>query len=492
MKKILVLILAYNAEKHIVGVLNRLPAGLWQNSEYTTEVVVIDDCSQDNTSQVARAHFSGFLHPVHLLRNAVNQGYGGNQKIGYTYAVQQGFDAVVMLHGDGQYPPEKIPDMVAPLIRGEADAVFGSRMLHKKDALAGGMPLYKFIGNMVLTAIQNAMLGSRLSEFHSGFRAYSVAALRQIPFQCNSNVFHFDTDIIIQLVDKGLTIREIPIPTHYGDEICRVNGPRYALDVMLSTLLSRVQKLGIFYAPKFDYEQTVVYFDKTDFASNHRFALDRIPPGASVLDISCDGGVLTPYLRAKGCGITYCGADLSDKNRAKYDAAHAMDLNNPDFTVLGNEHYDVVLLLDVISHITAPERFLAALHAWSSPEKQQVIVTTSNIAFFIQRIMLFIGQFNYGKRGTLDMTHTRLFTTSSLKRILVNAGFNLVELEGIPAPFPLAVGKNTLGRGLIKLNGWLITLSKSLFSYQIAAIAKPRPTLEWLVVQAMKEGAQVT
>src|SRR5262249_19130770 len=152
------------------------------------------------TSQVAREYLSHSHKPVRLLRNAINQGYGGNQKIGYTYAIEHDYDAVVMVHGDGQYPPELLPQMIAPILNGEADAVFGSGMSNKRDELKGGMPYYKFVGNIVLTKIQNLMLGSRLSEFHSGYRAYSVAALKRIPFQDNSNVFHFDTDIIIQFV----------------------------------------------------------------------------------------------------------------------------------------------------------------------------------------------------------------------------------------------------------------------------------------------------
>ncbi len=466
MKKALILILAYNAERHIASVLSRIPQSLWNNDKYKSEVVVIDDCSQDATSHVAREYISASQNPIRLLRNEINQGYGGNQKVGYTYAIENGYDAVVMVHGDGQYPPELIPEMIEPLLRGEADAVFGSRMINKKDALAGGMPFYKFAGNIVLTKIQNAMLGSNLSEFHSGFRAYAISALKKIPFQCNSNVFHFDTDIIIQFVDSGLTIKEIPIPTRYGDEVCHVNGMRYALDVMISTLQSRVQKIGIFYTPKYDYKP-FAYQEKSSFRSSHLFALSHIKSGDRVLYIGSDDGVIAKHIEEKG--------------------AHVV-ISSPEQTAFATQRFDVILLLDIIDCLPNPEQFLSVLYACCANQNPKIVVTSSNIAFFLQRIMLLFGQFNYAKRGTLDMKHTRFYTFSSLRRIFANSGFNLISIEGIPAPFPLAFGDSKISRLLIKVNCRLIKVSKSLFSYQIAAVLRPMPTLEWLVEHAIQYG----
>jgi len=472
-------------------VLNRIPDALWNQPEYQAEVVIIDDCSKDDTSKIARAYLSGSTRPIRLLRNAINQGYGGNQKVGYTYAIEHGYDAVVMVHGDGQYPPEFLPEMIAPLLKGEADAVFGSRMINKKDALKGGMPKYKFVGNIVLTGLQNLMLGSRLAEFHTGYRAYSVEALKKIPFRHNSNVFHFDTDIIIQFVDNKLTIKEIPIPTHYGDEICHVNGLRYAVDVMLSTLLSRIQKLGIFYAPKFDYERSLSYADKSWFASSHSFGLEQVMDRERVLDIGGGEGHVAAKLRARGCAVVGCDWRFDDEMRSHYNAVFTVDLNHPDFSVLASQHFDTIMLLDVVEHLLAPEAFMAQLHAWAAADNPRIIVTTPNVAFFVQRFMLLLGQFNYGKRGTLDFTHTRLFTFSSLKRLLDDAGFNIIELRGIPAPFPLAMGNNWFARALLKLNLLLIKVSKSFFSYQIAVVARPVPTLELLVQQAIAHGDAV-
>lgn len=488
-RKALIMIIAYNASRHIGGVLSRLPEALWTNTAYKADVVVIDDCSKDDTIGAARAWLREHPLPlnVRLLRNPVNQGYGGNQKVGYTYAIRHGYEAVVMVHGDGQYPPEKIPDMLAPLFAGEADAVFGSRMLVKKDALDGGMPYYKFAGNVALTTMQNCILGSRLSEFHTGFRAYSTRALERIPFQHNSNVFHFDTDIIIQMVDTKQRIHEIPIPTHYGDEVCHVNGVRYAWDVMVSTFHSRLQKLGLLYTPKFDYSDSTVYPDKTDIPSNHSFAVSQVMPHQHVLVLGEDSGYMTAKLKEKGCHVTGCGKNLSAAMRARCDELVEMDLEAPDFSRLSQQKWDAVFIIDILSHLRSPEHLLEEARILCTPRHTRVVISTPNVGFIIPRLMLLLGQFNYSKLGTLDMTHTRLFTFASLRRTLSNAGYNLVTMQGIPAPFAVALGgTGWRARALLKLNQWLIRLSRSLFGYQTAVVAEVRPSLDWLLEQAVE------
>ena len=173
--RVLIFVVAYNAERTIQSVLQRIPESL---SQYHTEILIIDDSSKDQTFHQAR-QLAYDRFPLTVLFNPVNQGYGGNQKIGFHYAIEKGFDIVALVHGDGQYAPERLPDLLLPLVEGEADAVFGSRMTQRGDALRGGMPLYKFVGNKILTTIQNGLLHSNLSEFHSGYRLYSVEALKK-------------------------------------------------------------------------------------------------------------------------------------------------------------------------------------------------------------------------------------------------------------------------------------------------------------------------
>lgn len=228
-----IFIIAYNAVNHLIKTLSRIPPDLYEQVE---EIFVIDDCSKDNTYYAALGykHEHG-ISKLSVHRNEKNQGYGGNQKVGYRYAIERGLEIVALVHGDGQYAPEALPFLLEPLVQGEADMVFGSRMSTPSAALKGGMPLYKFLGNRVLTRIQNRLSGLNLSEYHSGYRLYSTEALRRIPFESFTNTWHFDTQIILALAERGMRIVERPIPTYYGDEICHVNGVPYALNCLLTT-----------------------------------------------------------------------------------------------------------------------------------------------------------------------------------------------------------------------------------------------------------------
>jgi glycosyltransferase involved in cell wall biosynthesis len=215
------------------------------------DVFISDDASTDKTEAICLDYQLKKQKKLKFIRQPSNLGYGGNQKFGYQYAIDNGYDAVVLLHGDGQYAPELIPQLLLPIKNNSADVVIGSRMIHRQNALKGGMPLYKFIGNIVLTKIQNILLGSHLSEFHSGYRVYSTKTLSTIPFAKNSDYFDFDTDILIQCILANKHIFEIAIPTFYGKEISYVNGIKYALLILLSTLKGRLHRQGIIKSAKF-------------------------------------------------------------------------------------------------------------------------------------------------------------------------------------------------------------------------------------------------
>lgn len=483
--RVLVFIVAYNAEKTIANVVSRIPATLLDS--YEVDVLIIDDSSTDATFAKSRLVSLDESQPfrVTALVNPVNQGYGGNQKIGYRYAIENGYDFVALIHGDGQYAPELIPQLLEPLRQGQAAAVFGSRMLNPRDALRGGMPRYKFVGNKILTWIENKLLRSSLSEFHSGYRLYATSALSAIPFERNSNDFHFDTEIIIQLLIARLPIRELPIPTFYGDEVCHVNGMQYGINVIVAALHARLQESGLFYDPKFDCAPAGSTSDppKLSYRSPQLLAFDRIKPGACVLDTGCAGG----YLGAQLAEQKSCSVDAIDSCSSDEPSLHAFYLRdlNDGLPNLDYERYDTVVTLDVIEHLAKPELFLDRLRvALKSNITAEVYVSTANVAFFITRFMLMAGQFNYGKRGILDLTHTRLFTFRSFERMVRQAGFDILERAGVPGPFPLALGDNRFSRFLLRLNQFLIPLSRGLFSYQIFLRIKPRQSLDYLLRSA--------
>jgi glycosyltransferase involved in cell wall biosynthesis len=491
--RVLIFVVAYNAESTIRSVLSRVPASLAK--DYDVEVLVIDDASRDRTFESGhKARVEAVLpFELHVLFNPVNQGYGGNQKIGYHYAAENGFDFVALVHGDGQYAPEALPDLLRPLAERQADAVFGSRMLTRGAALKGGMPYYKFIGNKILTWLENKLLRTSLSEFHSGYRIYSVEALKRVPFDRNTNDFHFDTEIIAQFVIAGLTIKELPIPTYYGDEICHVNGLKYARNVFIAVLTARAQELGIFYDRKYDCapgaDSNAQYTAKFGYDSPHTAVLRLVDEGASVLDLGCAGGYVGALLKQeKDCRVT--GVDVFPLGAGVVlDHFIRHDLND-GLAPVPIESYDYVLLLDVIEHLSAPELFVDQLRdAVRRAGRARVIVSTGNVAFLATRLMLLLGQFNYGKRGILDLTHKRLFTFASLRRLFEQSGFDIVEASGIPAPFPLAIGNRRVAQALLAINRSMIRLFKGAFSYQILMIVEVRPSLENLLKTALAESA---
>lgn len=483
----LIFIVAYYAEATIIDVLQRIPA----LEDYEVEVLIIDDCSGDKTfaSSEQLRQSGGYRHPLTVLSNAANQGYGGNQKLGYHYAIENKFDLVALLHGDGQYAPEMLPDLLAPLARGEADVVLGSRLLRPGGALKGGMPLYKFVGNRILTWYQNRALRSRLSEFHTGYKACTVAALRGIPFDLNSNVFHFDTEIIIQFLRAQSRIAEIPIPTHYGDEICRVNGLRYAWDVVNASTVARLQNYGLVYRRNFDVESVNPdnkhYLPKLDFLSTHSAAIREVPAGSVVMDLGCGPGHLCAALHAKGCRVI--GVDqFPPADTTVFDEFCAADLNAAIFPRTLRD-VQTVLLLDIIEHLNSPEKFCDQLRQLAQQNLGvRIVISTGNIGFFVTRLMLLLGQFNYNKRGILDLTHTRLFTFSSLRRLVKETGF-IVEREiAIPAPVPLVLKSPFWQKTLMRAQVLLMKFSRGLFSYQMLMVVRPLPTLATLAAQTRR------
>ena len=246
-KRIGIFVIAYNAEATLAAVLERIPPEIVAKVE---EIFVIDDCSTDRTYEVGQGHRgTAAAQKLTVHRNPVNLMYGGNQKRGYQYAIERGLDIVVLLHGDGQYAPEVMGRMLEPLESGRAEMVMGSRMMERGAALRGNMPIYKYLGNQVLSRVQNWLLGSRFTEFHSGYRAYATHALRTLEFEKMTDSWHFDTQIILSFLQRGYRIVEVPIPTYYGDEICHVNGIPYAYQCIKATLAhawrSRLRRLAL-------------------------------------------------------------------------------------------------------------------------------------------------------------------------------------------------------------------------------------------------------
>lgn len=209
--KIVAVMPAYNAAATIERTLNDIPVGTVE------EVILVDDCSTDNTVQIARDL------GLTVIEHEQNTGYGGNQKTCYAAALQRDADVIVMIHPDYQYDSRVIPAAAQLIHLGICDCILGSRIRSRAEALAGGMPRYKYICNRILTTIENIGLGQNLGDFHSGFRAYSRELLETIPFQRNSDDFVFDSQFLVQTVHFGFKLGDIPVPVRYFDEASSIN-----------------------------------------------------------------------------------------------------------------------------------------------------------------------------------------------------------------------------------------------------------------------------
>lgn len=462
-----VLVVAYNASTTLEKTLNRLPAAFAQKVDH---IMVSDDASVDDTYEIGVRYQATSTLPMTVIKHQENLGYGGNQKVGYRWAIDHGLDVVVMLHGDGQYAPEVIEDLVAPVVSGEADAVFGSRMMVPGGARAGGMPLYKFVGNKILTNLQNALAGTSLSEWHSGYRAYRTDALADIDFESYTSEFDFDTEMILGLHRAGKAILEVPIPTYYGDEICYVNGMKYAKDVMVDVLKFRASELGVGGGSTGVDESA--YQLKPSAHSSHGQLLTWLDarPASRVLDVGCSDGQFGALMKKQGHMVS--GVDLVKHPDVgnRLDSFVEADLNQglPDEVGSG---YDVVVAADVLEHVIDPHSLLTDITSRLVPGGR-VMISVPNISHWYPRTRIAIGRFDYDQRGPLDQGHVRFFTRRSLERLIKAAGLRIVERSTVGAPIEYAVEATRHGllRRIVSSVGFVerraVKLWPTMFGYQ--------------------------
>jgi glycosyltransferase involved in cell wall biosynthesis len=469
-KRIGILVVAYNAATTLAKVLDRIPEEIRSDIE---EVIVSDDHSQDSTYLVGLGYKQVSDLPITLIRQPINLGYGGNQKAGYDLAIEHGLDIVVMLHGDGQYAPESLPEIVAPLIAGEADAVFGSRTMIKGAARKGGMPLYKFVGNRILSRFENAALGTDLSEFHSGYRAYSVGALKQIPFASNSDGFNFDTQIIIQLHDAGMRIAEVPIPTYYGDEICYVDGLGYAADVTKDVMAYRMQKAGFGDGSRIALNEEYQLKPSEDSSHGRISTLLQSRAPSRILDLGCSSGLLAERLREMGHQVT--GVDLNELEgvRGRTDEFFRADLNDGIPPEVG-AGFDIVLGADVLEHLVNPGALLRQARSLLTPVGT-AIFCVPNIAHWYPRFRSTLGMFDYDQRGILDSTHLRFFTRRSIRRLIERQGFTIRRVESVGLPFDALEVEDAKAHWLRLADHFLLSVWPTMFGYQFIVEVAPNP-----------------
>ena len=475
-KRIGIFVIAYNAVAKLDWTLDRIPKEVWDKVE---EVFLFDDCSTDNTYYAALGYkHVKQLDKLTIHRNPKNFRYGGNQKAGYQYALARGFDIVVMLHADGQYAPEVLNQLLEPLEKDEADMVFGSRMAAGGDPLAGGMPLYKYVGNKILTWLENHIVGMKLSEFHSGYRLYSCHALKKIPFMLNSNEWHFDTDILIQFHEAGLRIAERPIPTYYGDEICYVNGIAYAFNCVKSAARYRLHKSRLTYEPKYDVVGEQYVYKKADPYSSHAQIINWIEqerPG-EVLEVGTATGYLSSEMAKRGCEVTGIEQDPQMAELARRHCREMIvgDIETLDLGTMGR--YDAIIFGDVLEHLRNPRAVLEKMSGLLRPGGK-ILISLPNVANIWVRLNLLFGRFNYSRVGILDETHLRFFTLKTAKQLASDSGLDVVSTSVTPIPLPLIMPSTSKGRPLsfLHLINWGLTkIRKTLLGYQFILVCRPK------------------
>lgn len=225
--KLAIIIPCYNARKTLPSVFERIPQEIW---DLSPEVIVVEDGGSEVEKSIDQTLIDNYPN-ITVETHSENRGYGAAQKTGYKKALELGADIMALLHADGQYAPEELPTLIAPLRDNEADVVMGSRMLDREGALQGNMPYYKYISNLILTKIENLFLRSSFSEFHSGYMLYSERALNKINLDKLTDKFHFDGEMLFVSKIKKFRVKEISIPTYYGEEVSYLNPVSYGIEI---------------------------------------------------------------------------------------------------------------------------------------------------------------------------------------------------------------------------------------------------------------------
>jgi glycosyltransferase involved in cell wall biosynthesis/precorrin-6B methylase 2 len=473
-KRIGIFVIAYNAVNKLDWTLDRVPDEVWQKVE---EVFLFDDCSTDNTyyAAVGYKNVKG-IEKLTVHRNPKNLRYGGNQKAGYQYAIARGFDVVVMLHADGQYAPEVLPQLLEPLEKDEADMVFGSRMASGGDPLKGGMPFYKFIGNKILTFLENRITGMKLTEFHSGYRIYSCESLKRLPFMLNSNDWHFDTDILLQFHESRMRIKELPIPTYYGDEICYVNGLPYAFNCVKSAVKYRLHKARLHYSPNYDLKASHHIYRKSDPHSSQAQILRWVEQERPerVLEVGTATGLLTAEMNALGVSVVGIEQDeeMAEVARQYCESLIVGDIDKLDLS--DQLPFDAIILGEILEHVRNPKTILTKLKTLLRPGGK-VLLSLPNVPSIWVRLISLFGRLNHNRVGILDESHLRFFTLASSKKLAMESGLDILRINATPIP----VTSSTNGKGhslsfLHTLNWVLTKVAKTLFGYHFILVCQPK------------------
>jgi SAM-dependent methyltransferase len=300
------------------------------------------------------------------------------------------------------------------------------------------MPMYKYVGNRILSTFQNKVTGLELSEWHSGYRAYRVDALTDVDLDSYTNDFDFDTEIILGLHAAGKKIAEVPIPTYYGDEICHVNGIKYAKDVTKDVIRFKARRMGFGTGPSglgaMTAHDTEVYELKPSPHSSHGRLLAwtaRHRPGTSVLDVGCSDGQFGALVRKQGHRVD--GVDLVKHHGVGERLDDFVEADVSQGLPSSTPSYDVIIAGDILEHVVDPETLLKDIRDHLNPGGE-ILVSVPNFGHWYPRGKVALGRFDYDQRGPLDHTHVRFFTRRTFERLVNTCGLVVVERDVVGSP----------------------------------------------------------
>lgn len=473
-KKIAIYIVAQDAVGSLTGVLDRIPERVRKRVD---DVFVCDAGSRDDTYLLGVGYkaVSG-IDNLHVVRTE-GRGPGASNKEAIAYCRERGYDIVVLLHADGKYDPEAIESLIAPLLRDEADAVFGSRFLERSVA-GTGMPLYKYLGVRLLSALQNRVLRMHLSEHHCGYRAYSVGAVAELPYRLNSDQLHFDTELTIQMKLAGLRIVEVPVPVYTGDETRSIHGVVYALNVLRALGQYWLHVRGLREYPKLAIAEKYAY--KTTPEGSHQKILALLEKDHQrVLDVGCGAGFLAEALAVRG--NTVVGVDARRAEGVEQRTARFLQVDlDREAIPLDGEPYSCVVLADVLEHLRSPEALLRQCRRLVD-DGGILIISVPNVAHWSVRASLLFGRFRYTARGILDRSHLRFYTLATIRDELDRAGFVVDRIESTTVPLAELFPDGALGRmarSLAVLQRLAVALRRELFAYQFVLRCRKRRQAE--------------
>lgn len=466
-----ILVTAPESESALRATLNRIPEDFRRR---IAEVIVLGEPGRAGAGPREQAQQKPpDTAPAMVVTHLGDRGHGGMRKAGYKLALERGLDIIALLPGDGHYPPEILPELVAPLERGECDAVLCSRMLGTRAVRHARMPLFKRIGNRMLARAGNSLLGTELTEFRFGYIAYRASALQEIPFSRNTDDFHFDAQIIIQLHHAGKRIVEVPSPAYYGDDAGYADGVRYARDAIRDAIEYRLTAMGFgtsAWAPR-----PQEYAFKDGDSSSHAVILRKLIalPSSRILDLGCSSGLFAAHARAVGHEVT--GVDCLELPgaRERTDRFVKASLEHGIPGEVGGG-FDIIVAADVIEHLSRPGEVLEDMRGVLRPGGR-VLLSVPNFSHWYPRARVTAGLFGYDRRGILDETHLHFFTRATLRRTVRASGFDILDEQA--TGLPLGVIADADGRRLHLLrwiDGLLVRARPSLFGYQIVMTLTPR------------------